>query len=46
MILGQLRPEKMITGKIKLDDVVEQGFEILLGEERNEHCKILVDVQA
>lgn len=35
----------MITGKIKLDDVVEKGFKALLGSERNDHCKVLIDVQ-
>ncbi|OJJ44979.1 hypothetical protein ASPZODRAFT_17889 [Penicilliopsis zonata CBS 506.65] len=42
---GQLKPEKMITNKIKLDDVVEKGFEALV-EHKDRHCKILVDVQA
>ncbi|KAG2421130.1 hypothetical protein HFD88_000746 [Aspergillus terreus] len=42
---GQLSPGKMITDKIKLDDVVEKGFKTLLND-RDEHCKILVDVQA
>lgn len=45
MSLGQLQPEGMITGKIKLDEVVEKGFKALLGSERNHHCKLLVDVQ-
>lgn len=35
----------MITDKIKLDEVVERGFETLLND-RGEHCKILVDAQA
>ncbi|BCR90270.1 uncharacterized protein ACHE_60156A [Aspergillus chevalieri] len=42
---GQLQPEKMITGKIRLDEVVDKGFKALVGEEREKHCKILVDVQ-
>ncbi|PYI23724.1 GroES-like protein [Aspergillus japonicus CBS 114.51] len=42
---GQLSPEKMITAKIGLDDVVEKGFEELVNH-RDAHCKILVDVQA
>ena len=46
MSLGQLKPEGMITEKVKLDEVVEKGFKVLLGSERNDHCKILVDVQA
>lgn len=43
--VGQLRPEGMITGKITMDEVVEGGFKALLGEGREGHCKILVDVQ-
>ncbi|OJI91196.1 hypothetical protein ABZX51_004261 [Aspergillus tubingensis] len=42
---GQLKPERMVTSKIKLDDVVEKGFQALL-DNRDSHCKILVDVQA
>lgn len=45
MFLGQLQPEDMITEKIKMDEVVQKGFEVLLGSERNDHCKILVDAQ-
>ena len=43
--VGQLHPEGMITGKIKMDEVVDKGFKALLGEKREGHCKILVDVQ-
>ncbi|KAJ5557529.1 hypothetical protein N7494_001444 [Penicillium frequentans] len=42
---GQLKPEGMITSRITLDEVVEKGFKTLL-EHKDEHCKILVDVQA
>ncbi|PYH35212.1 uncharacterized protein BO87DRAFT_306677 [Aspergillus neoniger CBS 115656] len=42
---GQLKPEKMVTSKIKLDEVVENGFQALV-DDRDSHCKILVDVQA
>ncbi|OJZ88611.1 hypothetical protein ASPFODRAFT_205720 [Aspergillus luchuensis CBS 106.47] len=42
---GQLKPERMVTSKIKLDDIVEKGFQALL-DDRDSHCKILVDVQA
>lgn len=35
----------MITSRITLDEVVDKGFKALL-EHRDEHCKILVDVQA
>ena len=45
MFLGQLEPEDMITENIKMDEVVQKGFEVLLGSERNDHCKILVDAQ-
>ncbi|PYH49503.1 uncharacterized protein BP01DRAFT_420446 [Aspergillus saccharolyticus JOP 1030-1] len=41
---GQLKPEKMVTAKVKLNDVVEKGFEELV-RHRDKHCKILVDVQ-
>ncbi|KNG89589.1 putative alcohol dehydrogenase [Aspergillus nomiae NRRL 13137] len=42
---GQLQPEKMITSKIKLNETVEKGFETLVND-REDHCKILIDVQA
>ncbi|OJJ73430.1 hypothetical protein ASPBRDRAFT_121661 [Aspergillus brasiliensis CBS 101740] len=42
---GQLKPERMVTSKIKLDEVVEKGFQALV-DDRDSHCKILVDVQA
>ncbi|KAJ5661356.1 uncharacterized protein N7484_000728 [Penicillium longicatenatum] len=42
---GLLKPEGMISSRIRLDEVVEKGFKALL-EHRDEHCKILVDVQA
>ncbi|KAJ5714620.1 uncharacterized protein N7483_011801 [Penicillium malachiteum] len=45
---GHLRPENMITATIPLDQVVAgggAGFKALL-EYRDQHCKILVDVQA
>jgi len=35
----------MITSRITLDEVVEKGFEALL-KHRDQHCKIVVDVQA
>lgn len=44
-VLGQLKPERMVTSKIKLDEVVEKGFQALVND-RDSHCKILVDVQA
>ncbi|PLN86145.1 GroES-like protein [Aspergillus taichungensis] len=41
---GLLDPTGMITATVKLEDVVEKGFKALL-EERDRHCKILVDMQ-
>lgn len=43
--VGLLDPSGMITATVKLEDVVEKGFKALL-EERDRHCKILVDMQA
>ncbi|KAL8670048.1 MAG: hypothetical protein Q9168_005394 [Polycauliona sp. 1 TL-2023] len=40
---GNLKPEPMITGKIKMNEVVEKGF-IPLIEEKDKHVKILVEV--
>lgn len=33
----------MISSKIRLDETVEKGFKALV-EERDRHCKILVDL--
>lgn len=44
-MIGELKPEKMITSKITLDEVVDKGFKALL-EHHDGHCKVLVDVQA
>lgn len=40
---GALQPEKMITGKIAIDRVVEDGFNPLINE-KEKHVKILVDL--
>ncbi|OAP62307.1 hypothetical protein AYL99_04510 [Fonsecaea erecta] len=40
-----LEPEKMITGKIKIDRVAQDGFRPLI-EEKDKHVKILVDCRA
>lgn len=40
---GALKPEKMITGRIAIDRVVEDGFEPLINE-KEKHVKILVDL--
>ncbi|KAI0534941.1 dehydrogenase [Xylaria digitata] len=42
---GRLRPESMITGKIRIDRVVEDGFEALINE-KDKHVKIMVDLIA
>jgi (R,R)-butanediol dehydrogenase/meso-butanediol dehydrogenase/diacetyl reductase len=39
---GRIKAEPLITGKIKLDDIVENGFEELL-ENRESNIKILVE---
>ncbi|KAF2112989.1 chaperonin 10-like protein [Lophiotrema nucula] len=40
---GSLRPEKMITSKIKLADLVESGIKALVNDKES-HVKILVDM--
>lgn len=40
---GALKPEKMITGRIAIDRVVEDGFEPLIND-KEKHVKILVDL--
>lgn len=40
---GAMKPEAMITGKIAIDRVVEDGFTPLI-EEKEKHVKILVDL--
>lgn len=40
----QLRPEKMITAKVKLSEAVDKGFQALI-DHRDRHCKILIDAQ-
>ena len=42
---GALKPHKMITGKIRIDRVVEDGFRPLT-EDKGRHVKILVDMAA
>ncbi|KAI1191946.1 hypothetical protein F5B17DRAFT_380189 [Nemania serpens] len=42
---GRLRPESMITSKISIDRVVEDGFDALVNE-KDKHVKILVDLSA
>lgn len=40
---GRLKPESMITRKISIDRVVEDGFMALINE-KDKHVKILVDL--
>lgn len=42
---GTLKPEAMITSKIRMDDLVKEGYMKLI-EEKDKHVKILVDVKA
>lgn len=44
-IIGKLRPGKMITSKIKLEEVEEKGFKTLVTD-KDSHVKILVDIAA
>ena len=39
-----MKPEKMITSKIKIDRIAEDGFKPLI-EEKDKHVKILVDLE-
>ena len=41
--VGKLKPESMITGKIRMDEVEEKGFKALAHDKDN-HIKILVQV--
>lgn len=41
---GTLKPSGMITGKIKMQDLVKEGYERLINE-KDKHVKILVDVR-
>ncbi|TGJ79374.1 hypothetical protein E0Z10_g9392 [Xylaria hypoxylon] len=42
---GRLRPESMITSKISIDRVVEDGFEAFMNE-NDKHVKLMVDLSA
>ncbi|KAF2159669.1 hypothetical protein M409DRAFT_29835 [Zasmidium cellare ATCC 36951] len=41
---GKLKPHRMITSKIKMDKLVDDGYLALINE-KDKHVKILVDVQ-
>lgn len=38
---GRMKPEKMITKKVELKDVIEEGFLTLLADKDN-HVKVLI----
>lgn len=40
---GKLKPQNMITSKIAIDRVAEDGYRALI-EEKDKHVKILVDL--
>lgn len=40
---GRMKPEGMITKKIAMDQVVEEGYKTLIDDKDN-HVKILIDV--
>lgn len=42
---GSLKPQSMITSRIKMEDLVEGGFMALI-HDKAKHVKILVDVNA
>lgn len=42
---GKIKPAKMITSKIQMDDLVDEGYWALI-KEKDKHVKILVDVRA
>lgn len=42
---GKLKPEAMITGKIKMQNLVEEGYMPLINE-KDKHVKILVDIKS
>ena len=42
---GEIKPAKMITGKIPMDRLVDDGYWPLI-KEKEKHVKILIDVRA
>lgn len=40
---GRMKPEAMITKKVPMDKVVEEGFHTLI-EDKDNHVKILIDM--
>ena len=41
--IGRLKPEQMITRKIRMDEVEDKGFKALI-EDKDNQVKILVDI--
>lgn len=41
---GKIQPEKMITSRIGLEDLVEKGYGALKGAEREKQIKVLIDM--
>jgi threonine dehydrogenase-like Zn-dependent dehydrogenase len=42
---GKIKPKQMITSKIQMDRLVDDGYWALI-KEKDKHVKILVDVKA
>ena len=42
---GDIKPQSMITGKIKIDEVEEKGFKALV-QDKDDHIKILVEIKS
>lgn len=42
---GKIKPSPMITSRIRMDRLVEDGYWALI-KEKDKHVKILVDVKA
>lgn len=40
---GKMKPEGMITKKVAMDKVAEEGFKTLI-EDKDNHVKVLVDM--
>ena len=45
MQIGAMSPGGMITKKIKMDEVAEEGFKALI-EDKDNQVKILIDIEA
>lgn len=38
---GRIRPDKMITAKVRLEEIIEKGFDVLV-KDKSSHVKIMV----